>query len=98
MSFIGGRTKLIASVTPLDASTNTITLATENEARHALTIYNDATKALHVKYGSGASSSSYSVMVPSKGYLEIPAVYDGILTGFWAVGAIGKAMITEFST
>ena len=86
------------TVTSVDASTTVVTLLVANEGRIGVTIYNASLKDLYLKYGTGASTSLYSVLVPSKSYLETPPHYAGDITGVWEPGANKSAMVTEFRT
>lgn len=58
-------------------------------------VVNDSTSDLFLKYGSGASATSYTTKIAPGGYWEAPApVYDGLITGIWTV-ANGNARCTQ---
>jgi hypothetical protein len=58
-------------------------------------VYNDSTSDLFVKYGAGASATSFTVKVPAAGYWEAPQpVFDGLITGIWTT-ANGNARTTQ---
>lgn len=87
-----------AAVTNVTASVTAVTLfAATDQAANRLVV-NDSTSELYLKYGSGASTSSCSAVVPAnKGYFEFPApVYPGLVTGIW-LAANGTARCTEVS-
>jgi hypothetical protein len=72
-----------------------VTLQASNASRRLLLVYNDSTSVLYLKYGSSASSSSYTVKLAAGDYWEMPLpVYTGIVTGVWA-SANGSALVTE---
>lgn len=83
-----------ATVTPVSSSATVVTLAAANGSRRGLTIYNDSTKILFVKLGSGASQTDFSVKLSSQGYYETPAQYTGIVTGLWS-SVNGFGYVTE---
>lgn len=85
-----------STVTQVTASTSAVTLSAEDRFRAGGALYNRSNKEVYVKFGSGASTSSFSVIVPRDGYLTFPEEYFGIITGVWATGAQDFAMVTEF--
>lgn len=102
----------VSQANPVQAATATLatvagsassgTLQASNGARKGLVIVNDSTAILYVKFGSAASSSSYTYFLAGSvsgvpATLELPAmVYTGIVTGIWA-SATGNARITELT-
>lgn len=97
----------VASATPtltnVAGSGSSVTLLALNTNRLGGVIVNDSTSILYVKYGSTASTTSYTYFlsgsvsgVPST--LELPAFprYTGIITGIWA-SATGNARCTELT-
>ena len=100
-------TKLDDPVAP-DADTPTVTnvaaavadtvLLAANKSRKAASIFNDSVATLYLKLGSGASTTSFTVKVPSNGYYEIdshgPYIYNGAINGYWSA-ATGNARVTE---
>jgi hypothetical protein len=86
-----------SAVTQVASSATVVTLLAANNARMGAIITNNSTQVLYVKLGSGASTTSYSVVVPiSNGEFEIPYGYTGIITGIWA-SANGYAYCTELT-
>lgn len=79
------------------ATTSTVTILAANASRLGATVFNDSNKALFLKAGSGASTTSFTVNVPRNGYYEVPYDYTGILTGIWGSGVSGAARVTEFT-
>jgi hypothetical protein len=101
------RAALDAEVTSVPSSTGAVELAGANPDRRGLSVYNASTAVLYLKYGSGASSSSYTVAVPASALYELPPVgpvyasgevvggcYAGQVTGAWA-SENGSAKVTE---
>ena len=88
------------TVTEIAATTSTVTLVPENRRRLTGTIYNQCPKDLYVKYGTGATSDDFSVIVPRDGYLVLPMEYYGVITGVWSngvgQGGTNRALVTEF--
>ena len=81
--------------TSVNASTTQVTLLAANANRKGATIYNDSTlNALKVSLGPTASATSFTVVIASSGYYEVPFGYTGVITGIFAT-AIGAARITE---
>lgn len=87
-----------ATLANVSASTSSVTLQASNSARKGFTIHNDSSSVLYVKFGSTASSTSYTVKLVSDAYYELPttSVYTGIITGIW-VSATGSARCTELT-
>lgn len=79
-----------------DAAVSTTILAS-NAARLGATVYNDSTVALYLKFGSSASTTSFTVKLAADQYYEVPFGYTGILTGIWASDAAGAARVTELT-
>jgi hypothetical protein len=72
-----------------------VTLQASNANRRQLVVVNDSTAVLYLKYGSGASATSYTVKLAAGDYWEMPLpAYTGIVTGIWA-SANGFAYVTE---
>lgn len=81
------------------SSVTSVTILASNTSRKGAIIYNDSTQILYLDLSGGtASSSSYSVQVPSNGYFEVPGpvIYNGAITGIWAA-ANGNARVTEWT-
>lgn len=76
-------------------STSQVTLLAANANRKGATIYNDSTlNALKISLGGTTTSTSFTLVIASTGYYEVPYGYTGIITGVFA-SATGAARITE---
>lgn len=86
-----------AALTNVAASLTSVTLLASNTARLGATIANDTTSGtLYVKFGTAASTSSYTVKLVSGAYYELPFDYVGRIDGIWSV-ADGAARVTELT-
>lgn len=73
------------------------TILASNANRLGGTVFNDSiSETLYLAFATGASSTAYSVAVLPKGYVEIPALYTGRVSGVWTA-AIGSARVTELT-
>src|SRR3990167_4975306 len=95
-----------ATVQSVTASADAVTLLAANLARKGGYIENDADKALYRKFGSAASTTSYTKKLHPKDASAIGGavnladgtrVYTGIVTGIWDAGPTGSARITELT-
>lgn len=87
-----------ATVTSVNASAASVTLKAANASRHGLLIFNDADKALYLKYGATASATSFTVKIAAGGYSEMPQpIYQGVVDGIWEAGPTGAARVTELT-
>jgi hypothetical protein len=87
-----------AAVTAVASAATNTTLKAANTARIGLTIYNSDANALYVKMGATATTSDFSVVIPSGGYWEMPQpCYRGIVDGIWAADGSGSAHVTELT-
>lgn len=90
-------TSSTATLSNVSASTASTTLITANTLRLSAIIYNDSTSILYLKYGTSASTTSFTAKLLSEDYFEIDIpVYTGIVTGAWA-SATGDAKITHLT-
>ncbi len=72
-------------------------LLTANPDRKGAIVFNDSSKNLYLKLGLIASNASYTVLIPSMGYYELPLpMYTGQIDGIWS-SAAGFARITELN-
>lgn len=89
-----------ANVTSVASSATNVTLLAANQNRRAVTIHNDSTQVLYVKYGATASTTSFTYRLTANSALELPAItpdgkpWVGQIDGIWAA-AVGNARITE---
>jgi hypothetical protein len=87
-----------ATLANVAGSASSVTLQASNSDRKGWSIHNDSSAILYVKFGSSASSTSYTVKLIADAYYELPttSVYTGIITGIWA-SATGSARVTELT-
>jgi hypothetical protein len=72
-------------------------LVAANTGRIGLILFNDSTAIAYVKYGTGASATSYTVPMGPGAYWEMPApVYTGQVNALWSA-ANGAMRITELT-
>jgi hypothetical protein len=71
-------------------------LAAQPNNVSARMVFNDSSAVLYLKFGTGASTTSYTTQVAAGGYYEVPGPgpYGGAITGVWA-SATGAALCTE---
>lgn len=82
-----------ADVTSVVSSASVVTIKAANSNRKSLIVTNDGSDVLYLKYGAGASLTSYTIQL----FAEDLAVIDdfsGEVTGIWDV-ATGSARVTE---
>lgn len=81
----------------VNSSASVVNLLAANTARKGVTVFNDSTSACYIKYGSAASTTSFTVKVAAGGYWEAPQpVPTVILTIIWDA-ANGAARVTELT-
>lgn len=86
-----------SSVVQVASSDENITLKAANAIRLGLTIFNDSTAILYVKFGTTASAADYTVKIAAGGFFEMPfPCYTGKIDGLWAAED-GNAYITEMT-
>ena len=85
----------VATLSNVAASTSSTTLLASNTGRLGLVIVNDSDAILYVKYGTGASSTSFTRKLEPGEHME-DELYTGIVTGAWAT-ATGNARVTELT-
>ena len=82
------------TLTNVASSASNVTLIAANANLKLLTVFNDSTAILYLKYGATASTTSYTVRIAAGGYFEMPQpIYTGVIDGIWA-SANGSARIT----
>jgi hypothetical protein len=60
------------------------------------TIFNDSSAVLYVKFGTTASTSSFTTQIAAGGYYELPQpLYTGRVDGIWA-SANGSARLSNW--
>jgi hypothetical protein len=78
------------------SSASSVSLLAANTARLGISIFNDSTASLFVKFGTTASSSSFTVKMGPGDYYEDPFNWTGAVDGIWSA-ANGNARITEMT-
>jgi hypothetical protein len=80
-----------------DQDTN-IQLLASNANRRGVIIHNDSPGILYVKYGTTASTTSYTYKIAADGTWDMPMpIYTGQIDGIWTSSASGSARITELT-
>lgn len=93
MSSIARQSATLANVSSSASSTS---LFAANGAAKGRSVTNDSTAVLYLKYGTTASTTSYTVQIPAGGYFEFPPpFYGGAVDGIWAT-ATGSARTSEW--
>lgn len=87
-----------SSLTNVAASATSVQLIASNTSRRALVLYNDSTVTCYVKFGTTASSSSFTFLMQAASTLILneDPIYTGRIDGIWA-SATGNMRITELS-
>lgn len=79
------------------SSATSVTLLASNTSRRQAMFYNDSTSNLYLKFGATASTSSFTVLLVSGAYFELPKpTYTGIIDGIWS-SANGSLRVTELT-
>lgn len=86
-----------ASLTNVASSASSVSILSSNSSRRVATLFNDSTQLLYLKFGTTASSTSYTVQIAAGAYYEFPQpCYTGAVDGIWA-SANGNARVTELT-
>lgn len=85
-----------ATVTSVNDTGSTTTLLSSGATRKGWRIQNESTQDLFVKYGTTASLTDYTVMIPAGGFYAENHYY-GRVDGIWRADASGAARITELT-
>lgn len=89
-------TAATSTLSNVAGSATSVTLIAANTARKKVVMYNDSTADCYVKYGSAATSSSFTWLMAAGSHIE-ETDYNGIITGIWG-SATGNMRVTEIST
>ena len=85
-----------ATVTSVAASASSVQLLALNSNRRAAVFYNDSTSAVYIKYGTTASTSSFTYKILGGGTHEmVNHPYQGRIDAIWD-SATGNMRITEW--
>lgn len=88
----------VATLSNVASSASAVTILAANTSRRGATVFNDADKALYLKFGASASATSFTVKIAAGGYYELPSpVYQGVMSGIWEAGPTGSARVTELT-
>jgi len=86
-----------ATLTNVSGSASSVSLLASNTSARARTAFNDSTATLHLKFGTTASTTSFTVAIPPNGYYEFPQpIYNGAVDGIWDA-ANGAVRLTEIT-
>ncbi len=87
-----------ATLSNVSSSATNVTVLASNANRKMMMVTNDSTASLYLKFGTTASTTSYTVLIPPQGYYEMPnpGLYTGIIDGIWSA-ANGSARVTEIT-
>lgn len=85
-----------ATLSNVTSSATVVDLLLANVLRNGAVIFNDADKSMYVKFGTGASLTSFTEKILPKGSLVLRfPVWRGVITGIWDASPTGDARITE---
>jgi hypothetical protein len=74
-----------------------INIVSSDATRANLTIVNDSTAILYIKFGATASTTSFSYKIGPDGTFEMPTpIYTGAIDGIWSADASGSARSTSW--
>jgi hypothetical protein len=87
-----------STITRVTAAASSTPLAAVKASRKGMILYNESAASLYLKYGTAASLTSYTEIVPpnSPWYMSRDALYSGVIHGIWS-SATGFAQVTELS-
>lgn len=88
-------TAATSTLSNVAGSASSVTLIAANTARKKVVMYNDSTADCYVKYGSTASSTSFTWLMAAGSHIE-ETEYNGIITGIWT-SATGNMRVSEIS-
>jgi hypothetical protein len=92
-------TSSTGTITSVSGSASSVTILASNANRKNATFYNDSSATLYLALtSSAASTTAYTIQLPSNGYYELPIgkIYTGTITGIWS-SATGAVRVTELS-
>jgi len=86
-----------STLTNVTASTTSANLVASNSSRKGLSIYNDAGRNIYVKFGSTASTTSFTMRMSDNTYYEMPQpIYTGTIDVITSSGS-GSVRVTELT-
>lgn len=85
------------STTSIPAAAADTLLLAANPARIGASIFNNsATATLLLKFGPGASTTSFKIpLTPLTGFVFVDACFRGQVNGFWTGAIAGAALVAE---
>lgn len=86
-----------ASGTYTPANTSTVVVASLNANRRNVIMYNNSNKAVYVKFGTGASSTDFTVKIFADDKWDVNTRYSGVITAQWAGVGTSGLFITEIT-
>lgn len=86
------------TLTNVSASATSVTLLAANSNRLGAIVYNDSSASMYLKYGTTASSTSFTDFVPPGARWAMPTgeLYTGRIDAIWS-SATGTARVTELT-
>jgi hypothetical protein len=85
-----------ASLSAVASGTSSAQALAANTSRKGVLAYNTDANGVYLKYGTTASSSSFTVLIPSSGYWEMPdPIYTGRIDVIWIGDGSGSLYLTE---
>lgn len=85
-----------ATLSNVAGSATSVNVVASNASRRGLTIYNDSTARVRLKFGTTASSTSFTYSVPAGAQWEMTVPFTGAIDGIWDA-ANGNARVTEMT-
>lgn len=87
-----------ATITTLTSATTSAQLLASTAGRKGLYLTNTDENPVYVKYGTTASSTNFTVKIPSNGYWEMPyPIYTGRIDAIWTADGSGSLISTEIT-
>lgn len=74
-----------------NTATNVFALAPTHLGR---TIYNGTGSPVNIKFGAGASATSFTTILAAGAYYEVPFYYDGIITAFSGTASVAPHLLS----
>lgn len=85
-----------ATLSNTAGSASSVTVLAANTARQGAVFVNDSTAIAYMKFGSTASTTSFTYKMAADATVEVPFGYTGIVTALWA-SATGSMRATEIT-
>lgn len=86
-----------ASLSSVSSSVSNTQVLAANALRAGATIYNGADVNMYLAFNNLATTASYTVIIGSEQYYEVPAGYTGMMYAVWDTDPEGYAHVTEIS-